>query len=81
MTDASQTCPVREHLHQAVEELAQAHEATVERLLGERTAGHLRQAARHALQAGLAAIDAADQRARARTSCGETERAGPTCSG
>ncbi len=64
MSTTEQPSPMREQLRQAGEQLRQAHDATVERIIGQETAGHLRQAARHVLQAGLAAIDAAEKRAK-----------------
>ncbi len=53
----------RESLHHAAEELRKAAEASVEHLIGSETGNRIRNAARHALRAGLSALDDADQRA------------------
>jgi hypothetical protein len=55
-----------EELRKAAKELHHAAEATVEHLFGSATGARLRAAARHAMKAGLAALDEADHRAQAR---------------
>jgi hypothetical protein len=55
---------VKEHLHQAKQQIHHAVEAASERLISDDVRGHLRDSARHLLRAGLAALDA-DQEYRA----------------
>jgi hypothetical protein len=59
-----QTCPVRDELHQAHTEFRQAAGAFADHVFGAGTRDHLRNAARHALKAGLAALDKDEQRAK-----------------
>ena len=54
---------VKEHLHHAKEQVRHAVDVAAERLVNDDVRGHLRNAARHMLQAGLAALDD-DQRHR-----------------
>ena len=61
------TC--RDDLHTARTHLRQAAQAMGDRILGRDVASHLRQAAKHVLQAGVAAIDEREQ---------ETAKAAPT---
>jgi hypothetical protein len=58
-------CAVRHQLHEATESLRRAHAAFVDRAIGPETAANLRSAARHVLQAGLAALDRAERPAKA----------------
>lgn len=53
----------REHLHQARTHLHEAVRIWSDQLVDPQVRGHLRQAARSVLNAGLAAVDAADRRA------------------
>ena len=55
---------VKEHLHHAKEQVRHAVDVAAERLVNDDVRGHLRNAARHMLHAGIAALDA-DQRHRA----------------
>lgn len=54
----------KEHLKHAKEQVRHAVDVAAERFMNGDVRGHLRNAARHMLQAGLAALDA-DQRHRA----------------
>jgi hypothetical protein len=56
----------REHLKKAGEHLHEAARTWSDRLVDPQVKSHLRDAARSALHAGLAAIDAAERRAQAR---------------
>lgn len=56
----------REHLSSAAKHLRDAAEAAAERLVPPAARTHLRAAAREALLAGVAAIDARDERERAK---------------
>lgn len=55
---------IKEHLHHAKEQVRHAVDVAAERLVNDDVRSHLRNAARHMLKAGLAALDA-DQRHRA----------------
>ena len=55
---------IKEHLNHAKEQVRHAVDVAAERLVNGEVRGHLRNAARHMLHAGLAALDA-DQRHRA----------------
>ena len=59
-----QTCPVREELHHAGTELQHAADKFTDAILGDGTRQHLRNAVRHALKAGIAALDQAEERAK-----------------
>lgn len=56
----------RAHLHQAHEHLRGAARAWAEQAVPPAARDHLADAARHLLQAGIAAVDAAQERDRAR---------------
>ena len=56
---------VHDELKQAQEAVRHAASSVADRILGTETRGHLRDAARHALRAGLAALDEADRRSQA----------------
>ncbi len=51
-----------DELKHAHDELKAAASAVADRILGAETRGHLRQAARHALKAGLAVLDEDERR-------------------
>lgn len=53
-----------DHLRQAHEELRNAANRVADHLVGADVRNHLRAAARHMLQAGVAALDEADRRAK-----------------
>ncbi len=57
-----QTCPVRDELHQAGSELKHAADKFTDAIIGEGTRDHLRNAARHVLKAGIAALDKAEKK-------------------
>ena len=57
-----QTCPVRDELHQAGNELKHAADKFTDAIIGEGTRDHLRNAARHVLKAGIAALDKAEKK-------------------
>lgn len=56
----------REHLKQAGAHIHEAVQVCVDRLVDPQVRSHLRQAARSVLEAGLAAVDAAERRDRER---------------
>lgn len=53
---------VKEHLNHAKEQIQHALDVAGERLINDDVRGHLRDSARHLLRAGLAALDADQQR-------------------
>lgn len=53
-----------DELKHAHDSLKAASQALADRVLGTETRGHLREAARHVLKAGLAAIDEDERRAK-----------------
>lgn len=57
----------REHLRQAGSHLHEAARVWADQLVDPKVRGHLRQAARSVLEAGLAAVDAAERRDQARS--------------
>ncbi len=58
---------VKEHLHHAKDQVRNAMDAATERIVSGEVRGHLRDAARHMLKAGLAALDAEEHHRAART--------------
>jgi hypothetical protein len=56
-----------DELKHAHDELKAAAQVVADRILGAETRGHLRQAARHVLKAGLAALDEGEKSCAAKT--------------
>ncbi len=52
----------KDELHHAAEEIHRAASALADHLIGSDARKHLRQAARHALQAGLASLDECERK-------------------
>ena len=75
--DTSADSAAREHLRQAGTHLHEAARAWSDRLIDPKVRTHLRQAARSVLEAGLAAVDAAERRDQGRAAPAAAPPAAP----